>query len=240
MTSLNKSVANSPDGHTLSMFEYWQLLESSVYTQQAETGSYDPLKMVTSKEAVPISGNLTFQVSPSSRFAVNDLHNAYLLLEVGINFIYTISGADGLTADIILFIGDKCAGNFIQRYRICCNDNPITEILDFVFETNILGSIIADWVKSKKLETFTVVGDIAKIDNADDETTTDNRRSVCGKYINARAFLPGSHVKIRYNIKFPMTSFNLFDKLRYLPTFFGNWTLDIIPTLENMIMKRNK
>jgi hypothetical protein len=34
-----------------------------------------------------------------------------------------------------------------------------------------------------------------------------------------------------------LTSFNLFDKLRYLPTFFGNWTLIIIPTLENMIMK---
>jgi hypothetical protein len=34
-----------------------------------------------------------------------------------------------------------------------------------------------------------------------------------------------------------MTTFNLFDKMRYLPTFFGNWTLDIIPTLDNMIMK---
>ena len=64
MTSLNKSVANSPDGNALSMFEYWQLLESSVYTQQAEVGSYDPIKVVTSKEATQISGNLTFQVSP--------------------------------------------------------------------------------------------------------------------------------------------------------------------------------
>jgi hypothetical protein len=34
-----------------------------------------------------------------------------------------------------------------------------------------------------------------------------------------------------------MTTFNLFDKMGYLPTFFGNWTLDIIPTLENMIVK---
>jgi hypothetical protein len=34
-----------------------------------------------------------------------------------------------------------------------------------------------------------------------------------------------------------MTTFNIFDKLRYLPTFFGNWRLDIVPTLDNMIMK---
>jgi hypothetical protein len=80
MTSLNKSVANSPDGNVLSMFEYWQLLESSVDTQQAETGSYDPIKVVTSKEATPNSGNLTFQVSPGSKFAVNDLHISYIRL----------------------------------------------------------------------------------------------------------------------------------------------------------------
>jgi hypothetical protein len=34
-----------------------------------------------------------------------------------------------------------------------------------------------------------------------------------------------------------MTTFTLFDNLRYLPTFFGNWTLNIVPTLDNMIMK---
>jgi hypothetical protein len=77
MISLTKSVANSPDGNILSMFEYWELLESSVFTQQAETGSYDSVKVVISKKATPISGNLTFQISPGSKFAVNDLHNAY-------------------------------------------------------------------------------------------------------------------------------------------------------------------
>jgi hypothetical protein len=65
MISLYKSDANSPDWPTLSMLEYWKLLESSVYIQQDETGSYDPIKLVTSKEATPIHDNLTFQVSLS-------------------------------------------------------------------------------------------------------------------------------------------------------------------------------
>jgi hypothetical protein len=34
-----------------------------------------------------------------------------------------------------------------------------------------------------------------------------------------------------------MTTFHLFDKMRNLPKFFGNWTIDIIPTFDNMIMK---
>jgi hypothetical protein len=75
MTSLNRSVAHSPDGNTLSMFEYYQLLESSVYAQQAETGSYDPIKVVTSKKATSISGNLSFQVSTSSRFEYHLYHS---------------------------------------------------------------------------------------------------------------------------------------------------------------------
>jgi hypothetical protein len=103
MISLNKSVSNSPDGHTLSMFEYWQLLESSVYTQQTETGSYDPIKVVTSKEATPISGNLTFQVSPGSKFAGNDLHKANLHLEVERTFIYTRSAAGAIGSNINIF-----------------------------------------------------------------------------------------------------------------------------------------
>jgi hypothetical protein len=49
--------------------------------------------MVTSKEAIPISGNFTFQVSPSSRFAGNDFYNAYLRLFFERTFTYTNSGA---------------------------------------------------------------------------------------------------------------------------------------------------
>jgi hypothetical protein len=65
----------------------------------------------------------------------------------------------------------------------------------------------------------------------------DKENAACGQYINFRALNNGTTVTLRYSITIPMTTCNLFDKLRYLPTFFGNWTLDIVPTLDNMIMK---
>jgi hypothetical protein len=156
MTSFNKSLANSPNGYTLSMFEYWDLLESSVYTQQAEVGSYDPLKVVTSKEATPVTDNLTFQVLPGSKFAVNDLHNSYIRLEVARTFLYTTSGAAAVNARI--FLGDKHAANFIKQFRICCNDTTITENLYFVYETNIFGARISDLIKPRKPDIYTPVG----------------------------------------------------------------------------------
>jgi hypothetical protein len=102
----------------------------------------------------------------------------------------------------------------------------IPENLDFVFETNILGATTSDSIKFKKLETFTATG---TIDNGE--------RAFCGNYIYLTGLNSNNSVMVKYSINIPMTNVNLFDKISILPTFFGNWTLDIIPTLENMIMK---
>jgi hypothetical protein len=221
MTSLNKSVANSSDWNTLSMLEYWQLLELSVYTQQAKTGSYDPIKEVTSKEANPISGNLTFQVSPGSKFAVNDLHNAYIGLNVERTFIYTNNAGAAVAHDLVAFIGDKHDDNFIKQFRICCNDNTITENLDFVYETNILGVTIPDSIKSSKPETYTSITNISPLD-AVNTAVVDKERAGCRQFVNFNTLANDSLITLIYPIIIPMTTFHLFDKLRYLPTFFGN------------------
>jgi hypothetical protein len=62
-------------------------------------------------------------------------------------------------------------------------------------------------------------------------------RSVCGTYISLAGVGNNVSITATYEINIPMTTFNLFDKMRYLQTFFGTWTLDIIPILENMIIK---
>jgi hypothetical protein len=102
----------------------------------------------------------------------------------------------------------------------------ITESSDFVYETNILGATIPDSIKVKQHNTYTAT-----------QSLDDSISSVCGKDSDFKSVNPSSPITITYFIKIPMTTFNLFDKMRYLPTFFGNWTLDIVPTLENMIMK---
>jgi hypothetical protein len=34
-----------------------------------------------------------------------------------------------------------------------------------------------------------------------------------------------------------MITFNVFARFRYLPSFFGIWTLEIVPILDNMVYK---
>jgi hypothetical protein len=82
MTSLNKSIANSTDGDYLSIEDYWSKIESSVKIQQSERESYNPISRMVPKEAIPTTGNLTFQISPGSKFDVCDMHNAYLKMRV--------------------------------------------------------------------------------------------------------------------------------------------------------------
>jgi hypothetical protein len=63
-----------------------------------------------------------------------------------------------------LFLGEKDTDNFIRQIRICCNDITITEFLDFVFETNILGAKISDKIKSKKPKTFTLIANLVPLE----------------------------------------------------------------------------
>jgi hypothetical protein len=174
--------------------------------------------VVTYKEDTPISGNLTFQVSPRSSFAVNDLHKAYLSLEVERTFSYTNSAGGAIAAELIIFFGDKHTGNFIKQFRICCNDNIITEILDFVYETNILGSTIPDSIKLIKPETYTPITNLVPSGNLARDIE-DKERACCGQYINLNDLNVGNTIIIKYFINIPMTTFNLFDKFRYLTTF---------------------
>jgi hypothetical protein len=108
---------------------------------------------MVNKEATPTTGNFTFQISPGSKFDVYDMHNAYLKMRVNRFLTYTCSNA--ANQKLIVFIGDKHAANFFRQVRIYCNDALITESLDFVYETNILGAIFNDNIKYKYPKTFT-------------------------------------------------------------------------------------
>jgi hypothetical protein len=68
--------------------------------------------------------------------------------------------------DLLVIVGDKHSGNFIKQFKICCNDNTITEILDFVYETNIFGATIPDSIKSTKPEKFTPISNLSPLDAA--------------------------------------------------------------------------
>jgi hypothetical protein len=48
---------------------------------------------------------------------------------------------------------------------------------------------------------------------------------------------PGSKIRVAYEVIVPMTTFNVFAHIRYLHSFFGVWTLEVVPMLDNMVCK---
>jgi hypothetical protein len=54
-------------------------------------------------------------------------------------------------------------------------------------------------------------------------------------YLNGIA--GGSILSVKCEVIIPMTTFNLFTRIRYFPDFFGNWIFEIVPTLDNMVIK---
>jgi hypothetical protein len=54
-------------------------------------------------------------------------------------------------------------------------------------------------------------------------------------YLNGIA--AGSTLSMKCEVIIPMTTFNLFTQIRFFPDFFGNWIFEIVPTLDNMVIK---
>jgi hypothetical protein len=81
------------------------------------------------------------------------MHNAYLKMRVNRFLTYTTCNASAVST--IEFLGDKHTTNFFRQVRIYCNDTLITESLDFIYETNILGETFSDNIKYKYPKTFT-------------------------------------------------------------------------------------
>jgi hypothetical protein len=112
--------------------------------------------VITSKEATPISGNLTFQVSPDQNLLlITFITLMYFMKLKGTLFILEVLLV--LVVMILIFLCDKHAGSLIKQFRIFYNDNTITENLDFVYVTNILCVTIPDSIKSCKPKTFTPI-----------------------------------------------------------------------------------
>ena len=105
MSAINHTIANSHDGNTLSMFEYWDFMRMNVNVQQTEGGSYVPLINVKDKEATLILSKFTFQISPSNKYAVNSMYNAYLKLNIERTFLFNTDNATDILTHI--FLGDK-------------------------------------------------------------------------------------------------------------------------------------
>jgi hypothetical protein len=47
----------------------------------------------------------------------------------------------------------------------------------------------------------------------------------------------GSSIRQAYEIIVSKITFKIFPHIRYLPDFFGVWTLEIVPTLDKMVFK---
>jgi hypothetical protein len=142
------------------------------------------------KEATPTTGNLTFQISPRSKFHVYDMHNTYLKMRVNRFLTYT-RDADPSQSTIV-FIGDKHEANFFRQLRIYYNDTLITESLDFVDETNILGATFSDNIKYKYPKTFTAALGVIQSGPIVANAVDMRYSNVCGTYIDVNGLANNS------------------------------------------------
>jgi hypothetical protein len=191
-------------------------------------GSYNPDARFIPLEGTPNESNFNFRLSPSNVHSVHDMHNARIVARVTRHI--TVNRREGTVTtnfpDVdghTFFVGDAHSANFIKSYRIVVSDHTVSESQDFVYETNILRATYTDQVKGRQRNVLTPTNGNW---NAGDR---------CGRVIDLRGIPSGTTLAIDYEINIPMCAFNILSRMRYLPSFFGDWQIHVIPTLDNMI-----
>jgi hypothetical protein len=96
-----------------------------------------------------------------------------------------------------------------------CNDTLIVDNIDFIYELNSLGTTITDKRKREHSMTHTCASVVAE-----------KSRDICGAFLDAKSIAIGSTIRLAYEVNAPKTTFNIFVCIRYLPNFFGVWSLD--------------
>jgi hypothetical protein len=126
----------------------------------------------------------------------------------------------------IVFLGYKHVPRFFNQGRIYCDETLIVDNLDFIYELNILEATYTDEMKRKHSMTY-VCG----------SAVTEKPQNKCGAYLVLANITIISTIKLAYEVIVPMTTFNIFAKITYLPRLFGVWTFEIVQTLDNMAFK---
>jgi hypothetical protein len=121
-------------------------------------------------------------------------------------------------------MADAVSGGFIRRYELRVGNELVSDSQDFVYEMNLVKHTYTDMVNTKQIGVITPSN---IVDVRDDE--------ICGIYMSVSAYPSGFTITIEYDIVIPLRFINLLARLRYLPTFFGDWDLTVVPTIDNMV-----
>jgi hypothetical protein len=152
------------------------------------------------------------------------LHHPYSKFDVEREFAFTTNTLLPVAATV--FFGDKFVAGFFYQVLIFCNDTLIVDNLDFTYELNILGATYTDEIKRKHSMTYTCTSAV-----------TEKLQDQCGVYLDLDGIAIGSPIRLAYEVIIPMTTLNIFDRIQYWHRFFGVWTFEIVPTLDNMVYK---
>jgi hypothetical protein len=68
-------------------------------------------------------------------------------------------------------------------------------------------------------------------------TVAEKSQDICAVYLNMANIASGSSIRRIYEVIVPLITFNISTSIQYLHNFFGVWTLEIVPILDNMVFK---
>lgn len=251
-----RSVANAGSGkYNLqeNLTAWYAYIEKMLFdaSGRAMPGTYEPNVRLYPNDMTEIIEGATsgIVISPSDRFHIHDLWNAYIDTTVRQKWKVEFTAKNtsdktgvpnvDLGEDIgvnKMFVGQDCSINILDQYRLTVNANQVKAEND-VYK---IGNLLTTFPSQEAIDKFKDVFTSPKILEANGSDS-----AKVGNLLNTDVITTGldgtfnETFTTNFKANIPMQFFSWAAQLRYLPNLFGTHRLEITPSRKNAVFGLN-
>lgn len=206
--------------------EYYNLMDDAMRKSEVMPGRYNIITSPSYANPCPVAESSFTTVDINcGQPTVISLENSYITAQLKVKLRCDKAHAYASGAPQTYFIGFKSSLDAVTKYQIYTNgklfyDQPFCGEESFVIQT-----IVPDHVKYTRSEQFSTLKRVKEMDT-----------NVCGTYFTLQDVAANKDFEVIIPIKLDITQFLTFQEFKYLPGFFGTWSIRLWFGSTNLVM----
>ena len=209
--------------------EFYNLMEEAMKVSEVMPGRYNIITSPSYANPCPVqeSSFTTIDISTGQPNVVS-LENSYITAKMKVHAKIDVAQACENGADTnpqTYFVGFKSSLDAVAKYQIFHNGKLFYDQPYCSEESYVLQTVIPDHVKCTRPHQYT-----------SHEAAWNHDSNVCGAYVTFVKTEANKTFDVVIPLKIDITQFLTFGEFRYLPGFFGTWSIRLWFSSQNLVV----
>ena len=208
--------------------EFYNLMEEAMKVSEVMPGRYNIITSPSYANPCPVqeSSFTTIDISTGQPNVVS-LDNTYITAKMKVHAKIDTAQSEqkNVPNPQTYFVGFKSSLDAIAKYQIFHNGKLFYDQPYCSEESYILQTVIPDHVKYTRPQQYT-----------SHEAAWNHDSNVCGAYVSFNNTAANQNFDVVIPLKIDITQFLTFNEFRYLPGFFGTWSIRLWFSSQNLVV----